>query len=280
MRAARGLVLVFTCIGILFHNQLRMADINFDAILNPATWYASGRGPRYQQLYRHLKDTLTGERVDAGIQLPPERKMAEQAEVSRVTIRKAVARLADDGMLDRQQGSGSFVRAKSEPKLKSSLSSLASFTELMEMRGYGSWSRVLATGLHMPSPTEMVALGLTGGSKVARVKRLRIADPGALAIETSTLPVDILPEPRDVTTSLYAVLRRNGVAPVRAIQRIGACNVSQADAQMLAIPAGSAVLQIARTAYLKNDRPIEFTCGIYRSDIYDFVAELKLGDGG
>lgn len=256
-----------------------MPNLNFNTILRPEIWYTAGRGPRYQQLYKHLKATLAEDHVDAGSQLPPERKMAEQAKVSRVTIRKAIARLVEDGMLDQQQGAGSFVRGKPEVKLQSSLSSLASFTELMDMRGYGSWSRVLTTGLHMPSPPEMVALGLKGTTQVARIKRLRIADPGALAIETSAVPVDILPDPKDVTTSLYAVLRQKGMAPVRAIQRIGACNVKQADADMLAVPTGSAVLNIERTAYLANDRPVEFTTGIYRSDIYDFIAELKLGDG-
>lgn len=251
---------------------------DFQTILNPDLWFTKGRGPRYMQLYRHLKDTITGEDLDAGIQLPPERKMADQANVSRVTIRKAVGRLVEEGILDRQQGSGSFVRARTDQRLKSSLSSLASFTELMEMRGYGSWSTVLSAGLHMPTPSEMVALGLTGTSKIARIKRLRIADPGALAIETSTLPSDILSDPAKVSTSLYTVLRQSGVAPVRAIQRIGAANVSQSDAALLDIPAGSAVLQIARTAYLANDRPVEFTTGIYRSDIYDFIAELTLRD--
>ena len=253
-----------------------MTQVDFDAILKPDVWFSKGRGPRYQQLYRHLRDAINAEDVDAGIQLPPERKMAEQANVSRVTIRKAVGRLVEEEILDRQQGSGSYVRPRSEKMLQSSLSSLASFTELMEMRGYGSWSRVLSSGLHMPTPTEMVALGLAGTARVARIKRLRIADPGALAIEVSTLPIDVLPDPSEVSTSLYAVLRRGGVAPIRAIQRIGATNVTQSDAALLEIPTGSAVLQIARTAYLANDRPVEFTTGIYRSDIYDFIAELKL----
>ena len=97
-----------------------------------------------------------------------------------------------------------------------------------------------------------------------------------MALEWSSLPQDILPEPDRVETSLYDVLRARGNASTRAVQRITAVNLAPADAQLLHLPEGAAVLRIDRTAYLPTGRPIEFTRGLYRSDIYDFVAELRL----
>ena len=76
--------------------------------------------------------------------------------------------------------------------------------------------------------------------------------------------------------SLYEVLRARGLAPTRAIQRVTAANLSPRDAEMLHLPEGAAVLRIERTGYLATGRPIEFTRGLYRSDIYDFVSELRL----
>ena len=67
-----------------------------------------------------------------------------------------------------------------------------------------------------------------------------------------------------------------GRAPTRAVQRITAVNLTAADAKLLLLPEGAAVLRIDRTAYLPSGRPIEFTRGLYRSDIYDFIAELRL----
>ena len=86
----------------------------------------------------------------------------------------------------------------------------------------------------------------------------------------------MLPEPDAVGASLYAALEKTGNRPVRAMQRISAANLGEADAKLLAIPAGSASLNIERISYLATGKVIEFTRSIYRGDTYDFVAELRL----
>ena len=136
-------------------------------------------------------------------------------------------------------------------------------------------SQILRRGVFLPSPDEQMALGLSGGERVARVERLRFADDAPLALEWSSLPTDILPDPDAVQTSLYDVLRAAGTAPTRAVQRITAVNLNAADARLLHLTEGAAVLRIDRTGYLPTGRPIEFTRGLYRSDIYDFIAELR-----
>ena len=241
----------------------------------PDRWYRSGRGPRYTQLYRHLAEVITSGALETDAQLPPERDLAGMADVSRVTVRKAVAQLVQDGMLEQRRGSGTFVRPQ-VPKMEHSLSALLSFTEYMRQRGKTSASQILRRGLFLPSPDEQMALGMAGMERVARVERLRSADGMPMALEWSSLPMDILPEPERVETSLYDVLRARGNAPTRAVQRITAVNLSAADAGLLHLPDGAAALRIDRTAYLPTGRPIEFTRGLYRSDIYDFVAELRL----
>jgi GntR family transcriptional regulator len=252
---------------------------DFVRILNEGRWFQQGRGPRYDQIYRHLKDVITSGQLGADTLLPPEREMAVHADVSRVTIRKAIGQLADDGLVDQRQGSGTIVLPSQKGRLQQSLSSLVSFTETMQLRGYTSSSRVMEAGLHPPTPAETAALGLSGAASVARIKRLRIADTaGVLAIETSTLPADILPNPELVGQSLYEILRKSNVAPVRAIQRISAVNLTENDAALLNVSVGAAFLKINRTGYLETGRPVEFTTGLYRSDVYDFIAEVRLED--
>ncbi len=162
------------------------------------------------------------------------------------------------------------------PKLEQSLSSLTSFTDYMLARGKTSSSVVLARGLFAPSADETMALGIASGERVARIERLRSADGVPICIEWSSLPIDVLPDPDVVETSLYTVLRSLGGAPTRAVQRITAANLAPQEAAMLRLPVGAAVLRIDRTGYLPSGRPIEFTRGLYHSDIYDFVAELRL----
>ncbi|SMY06670.1 GntR family transcriptional regulator [Flavimaricola marinus] len=245
-------------------------------IFAPEGWFRPGRGPRYQQLYRHIAAAIQSGLLAAGDQLPPERDLAEMADISRVTVRKAVAELVAEGLIEQRQGAGSFVRTAPAERLEQSLSSLVSFTENMQARGMTSSSQVLRRGLFPATPQVVMALGLSPSDKAARIDRLRSAGGAPMALEASYLPADILPDPDLVETSLYAVLRANGCAPTRAIQRVTAVNLEARDADLLHLPTGAAVLKIERTGYLTSGRPIEFTSGLYRSDIYDFVSELRL----
>jgi GntR family transcriptional regulator len=244
-------------------------------IFAPDRWYQPGKGPRYTQLYRHLAAVIKSGAMEANAQLPPERDLANLADVSRVTVRKAVSKLVEDGVLEQRRGAGTFVRAQ-PPRMEHSLSALVSFTEYMRQRGKASTSQILRRGLFLPAPDEQMALGLAGADRVARVDRLRSADGMPMALEWSSLPQDILPDPDSVETSLYDVLRALGNAPIRAVQRITAVNLAAAEALLMNLPEGAAALRIDRTAYLPSGRPIELTRGLYRSDIYDFVAELRL----
>lgn len=246
-----------------------------DDVFDPDEWFRQGRGPRYQQLHRHIAAAIRAGTLVPNDQLPPERELAQRADISRVTVRKAVAQLVAEGLIEQRQGAGSFVSAAG-PRLEQSLSSLVSFTENMQARGVSSSSKVLSRGLFTPNTEEIVALGLSSYDKVARLNRLRHAGDSPMALEYSSIPRDILPHPEEVGSSLYELLRRTGQAPSRAIQRVTALNLTAADADLLDLPEGTAVLQIVRTGYLGSGRPIELTRGLYRSDIYDFVSELRL----
>lgn len=254
-----------------------MSNFKTEIFFDSNLWLKASHGPRYVQLARHIQGAISNGQFPPESQLPPEREISSLSGVSRVTVRKAIARLVEEGSITQLQGSGSYVKKPDEEnRLEQSLSTLTSFTEYMQMRGIVSESQVLSSGTYPPSPDEMVTLGLASDQSAARIKRLRTADGVPMAIESSSVPSDILPNPQSVETSLYDVLRKTGVAPVRAIQRITATNLRGADADLMGMPAGAALLQIDRTGYLASGRPVEFTRGIYRSDIYDFVAELNL----
>ena len=228
-----------------------MDQIKDSSIFAPDRWYRSGHGPRYTQLYRHIAAAIGSGVLETDAQLPPERELADLADVSRVTVRKSVAQLVEDGLLEQRRGAGTFVRPPT-PKMEHSLSALLSFTEYMRQRGKTSSSQILRRGLYLPTPDEQMALGLAGADRVARVDRLRFADLVPMALEYSSLPQDILSDPERVETSLYDVLRARGNAPTRAVQRITAVNLAAADAQLLHLPDGAAVLRIDRTAYLPS----------------------------
>ncbi len=246
-----------------------------DTLFHPEVWFREGHGPRYEQLYRHLVASIADGTLRPETQIPPERDLAELAQVSRVTVRKAVGQLVEDGQLEQRRGAGTFVRAP-RARMDNSQSTLVSFTDYMRQRGKVPTSRILSAGIHAPTPAEQQALGLMASGRVARIERLRSADGVPMALEYSSWPTDILPDPEAVKSSLYDHVRALGHVPTHAVQRVSAANLKVSEAQLLHMEASQAVLRIDRTGYLASGRPVEFTRGLYRSDIYDFIAELRL----
>lgn len=243
--------------------------------LRPEGWLGETGGPRYVQLRQRLESGIESGVLPPNSSLPPEREIAEITELSRVTVRKAIQELVREGLVEQRQGSGSFIR---EPmnRMEQSLSHLTSFSEDMAQRGMDTTSRWLERGVFLATPAETAGLDLEGGSEVARIYRLREAGGRPMALERATLPLDILPNPLDVKTSLYEVLDTRGFRPVSALQKISAINLEAREADLLGVAEGAAGLSIERTSFLASGRVAELTRSLYRGDAYDFVAELRL----
>ncbi|GIW30975.1 MAG: transcriptional regulator [Meiothermus sp.] len=227
--------------------------------------------PLYLQLEALLREALASNTWKAGEAMPPERALAEQFGVSRLTLRKALERLEAQGLVQRRQGSGTYVA----PRLEQPLSALTSFSEDMRARGLEPSTRWLKRGLFTASPEEVLALSLSPGEKVARLERVRSAQGEPMAVERAALPAHLLPYPEQVKESLYAYLESKGLRPVRALQRLRSVAASRQEAELLGLRAGEPVLYIERLSYLADGSVLEFTRSHYRGDRYDFVAELR-----
>lgn len=253
-----------------------MSDAS-DTLFGPESAPLPQGGPLYLQLKRWIEDAVNRGAIKPGEALPSERDLAARVDMSRVTVRKAVQHLVREGLLVQRHGSGTYV-AQHPNRVEQSLSQLTSFAEDMARRGMAVKSVWLDRGLYLPSPEETVALGLGSGDSVARVARLRISGETPIAIERASISANLLPDPENVGTSLYAHLDKSGNRPVRAIQRIRAVSLGDEDATLLEVAPGVASLHIERTSYLASGRVVEFTRSVYRGDTYDFVAELRIGD--
>lgn len=233
--------------------------------------------PLYLQLARRLAQDVRDGRYQADQALPSERVLSERLAVSRVTARKAIDQLVEQGLVVRRRGSGNYIA----PRIEQPLSNLSSFSEQLQQRGYTPRSRWLRRAVLLAGADEQLALGLSPGSRVARLERLRLADDIVMAYEVSVIPATVLPRPMEVEASLYARLGESGHLPVRALQHIRAMNADAALAARLEVPEGRAVLFITRVGYLASGEPVELTHSYCRSDHYDFVAELRRpGNGG
>ena len=233
------------------------------------------RAPLYQQLQRALRDAIEDNRLAADEALPPERELAEEFGISRITVRKALDALVGEGMLTRRQGAGTFVTARSESRVEKSFSKLSSFSEDMISRGRRPESVWLSRSAGTVTPEEALTLGLSPGSVVYRFNRIRYADGEPMALEYSTVPGFCLASELSVGESLYEALDQHSARPARALQRLRAILFTGERAKLMGIEDGAPGLLIERRGFLKDGRPVEVTKSYYRGDAYDFVAELN-----
>jgi GntR family transcriptional regulator len=227
--------------------------------------------PLYQQLQRKLRQAIENRVLGADDALPPERDLAEELNVSRITVRKAIDGLVEEGLLIRKQGSGTFVTNRVEKNF----AKLTSFSEDMRARGRKPRSVWLDRAVGTVTPGESLTLRSSPGTPVYRFSRIRYADDAPMALEYATVLADCLPSVDAVETSLYEALERTGNRPVRALQRLRAVLLTAEQAQLLKAQEKDAGLLVERVGFLKDGRAVEFSQSFYRGDIYDFVAELS-----
>lgn len=231
---------------------------------------ADNPAPLYLQLQRLIRDAIGRNVLAQGEAIPAERDLSSEYDVSRITVRKAIGGLVEEGLLTRRRGAGTFVAGRVEK----TFSKLSSFSEDMASRGRTVSSSWISRSVGMVSPEEAMSLGLSPGASVFRFDRIRFADDEPMALEYSTIAGDCLPNADAVVDSLYAALDEAGNRPVRALQRLRAVPFGPQQARPLGVDPGHAGLLIERRAFLRDGRAVELTRSYYRGDAYDFVAEL------
>lgn len=229
------------------------------------------RIPLYLQLQQLVRQAIHNRILVQDDVIPAERDLALEYGVSRITVRKAIDGLAQEGLVVRRRGAGTFVAAR----VDKSFSKLSSFSEDMLARGRQPSSQWLAKSAGLVSPEESMLLGLSPGTQVYRFQRLRFADDVPMAVEYSTIVGRCLPGVEAVGASLYEALEMQGRRPVRALQRLRAMHFPPEQAKLLGVDSGHAGLFIERRGFLSDGEAVEFTQSYYRGDAYDVVAELN-----
>ena len=230
--------------------------------------------PLYIQIKNKFTLAIRNGLWGPGNSLPSERILAEALGVSRITVRKTIELLLTDGLVERHQGAGTFVKERVEQPI----SILKGFSDEMRARGFKPDTQILESFVRAASPEEAITLSLKPGDEVTYLKRLRLANGKPIAVEYSVLPKKVLPNPFSVKKSLYSTLKSRNCMPVRALQHLRANIVSGTERDLLEATDETPVLYITRIGYLDDGKPIELTHSYYRGDRYDFIAELQNGE--
>ena len=233
-------------------------------------------------LYIQIKDFIRGG-IESGefpsdARLPSERKLAQQFDVSRLTVTKALKELETEGLIYTRVGKGTFVRPWA--KIDQKLETLSSFTQEMQARKKQVTSRVLEATIMGASEEVAVALKILPETDVFSLRRLRLADEQVIALEHAHIPHDLCPGILDAhdfaRESLYKVLEVHyGLQLTLAHQTVEARIASPDEVQALDMEPNTAVLGFTRVTYSHDDQPVEFARSIYPGDRYKLHTFLK-----
>jgi GntR family transcriptional regulator len=238
------------------------------AQLSPAE---HGHSPLYIQLASSLRRQIIAGEIGLGEALPSERDLCDIMGTSRVTVRKAIEMLIDEGLLSRRQGSGTFVLER----IQLPGSYLSSFSEDAQARGLATETVWIKKLIDTASDEEAHLLELDPGEKVARLSRVRKAGGEPLAIENAVVPQAMIADINSICGSLYEALAECGNRPLTGEQKIRAALASGEEAALLSMPEKSEILRIERLTRRSDGRAVEFTRSVYRGDRYEFVSELR-----
>lgn len=230
-----------------------------------------GNIPLYKRLKLAIEKAIQTQTFQSGSVLPGERVIATSLSLSRVTVRKALSLLEEEGLLSRRHG----FKTEIGSRVEKSLATLTSFSEDIRARGQVPGCIWISKQITRASSTEMMALGIAGDANVVRIKRIRTANSLPIAVETSVVPVRFLPSPHLVDQSLYEALQARGFLPERAVQRMRSRPATADDATHLHCEAGAPLLVTERRCFLGDGQIVELCETRYKGDVFDFVFELR-----
>lgn len=221
---------------------------------------------RYQEIAQTLRQRVL--REGPGHVLPSESELSQEFGVSRVTVRRALERLRDDGLLESRQGFGWFVAAA---PVQQRLGRLDTIESQLQERGVLAERQVLEFAFEVAPPHVESVLG---SEQVLRVKRLNLADGAPFAVVTVWCPAELGQHlsRRDVERKPFYELL--GTRLRGATQTIGAAAVGERDAALLAVPVGSPVLRCERVTTSVDGAPVLLSEHLFPAHRTEFVVDL------
>jgi len=233
-----------------------------------------------ERLYADLAQSIRNGSLRPGDQFPTELTLSAQYEVARSSIREALKRLEQDGLLDLKWGRGRFVSASARLHVDRSITKLESVTELLQAQGLSATTKVIGVDVTRPTREEARALKIRITKKIIRLQRLRLCDDVPLLYSVDTLEASLFP--RSVTEaewggSLFDLLSAAGHTPVTSIARFSAA-LTPPGIQEFARDDSAAWLVAVETCFSGSGSPILYSQTYYRGDQFSFSVLRRRSD--
>jgi GntR family transcriptional regulator len=232
--------------------------------------------PLYRQIEAELRDRIRSGALRPGARIAPEPELMSEFGVSRATVRQGLAGLVAEGVLEIRRGLGTYVTA---PRFEHTIGGFYSFSREIERHGLQPGTRVLELRTEPAAEPVAEALGIPTGTDVVALRRLRLAGPDPLVVETSHLPAARFPGLESIDFShvrLYdTLMNAYGCRPTRARETFEPVLLTADEAALLDQRRGEPALRVERIAFDQDDVPIEFCRSTVRGDRYRYSVELR-----
>lgn len=229
--------------------------------------------PLHSRLYAELSARIHSGAWPEGERVPSEKHLSEEFEVSRGPVRQALAALRAEGMIVGGRGAPPRVHRTVPAQ---SFDTFMSFTEWARALGSEPGQRVIESARRLAGPEAASELGVEPGEPIVEIVRLRSLNNTPAMLERSRFPVRVgaalLAADLD-SGSIYQHMRAQDTAPVRARHLIDAVAADPLDATWLAVPAGSPLLRVRRTAQDQEGRTVEVADDRYLPGTATFAIE-------
>ena len=228
----------------------------------------------YYQVAKILRSKILEGNYRPGDYFAIEQELQDSFQVSRATIRKALERLVQDGLIVRVTGKGIFV---APPKLRVVLPELLSFSEEMRKRGMIPGTRILDVEVTEAPELMCEEMSLSAGSEVLLIRRVRLGDGQPIVYSESFVSLGLgLTGTDDFTGSLYNLIAdRTGRSVDAAKHTIEGTVLEGEVAQFLSVEDGFPGLRFNRVGYDGDGSPIVFETGVARADKYSYEIHLR-----
>lgn len=214
--------------------------------------------PLYQQIVDDIKQQITDGTLKEGDKLMTEQNLGEVYQVSRITVRKAIEYLVDEGYVMKRQGIGTFVAKK---KLNRKFSNkIMSFTETCQAEGKIPTSELISLEWTQANPKVAMYLQIEEGARVLKIVRVRKSDGDPVMLEETYFPSKYsYLSGENLTGSIYEALRKHGTVMAHAVKTIGICYATNAEAEYLHVSSGQALLFHKEQVFDPEGEPIHYS---------------------
>lgn len=222
----------------------------------------------HRQLRERLRRDIVSGVYPAHGRIPSEMELCRTHGVSRVTVRKALDALVDEGLLERYQGKGTYV---SPPRLNRSLREVNSFSDTCRAMGRVPTTQLISARMTQGEEDVCAELMCAPEEGLVELVRLRLADGMPVMLEINHFSAAyewLLNDPLDA--SLYALLKTKGIEPGKAIHEISLCHADDRDSRWLDVEKGGALLALNETIYDAQGNPLHTSRQHIRGDRFAF----------